>query len=323
MKVLQQQAVLLDSDTLGRDLSLQTLFALLPQLRVHNATAAHETTARLQGAEIAISNKVFIGREQLLSNPQLKLIVVAATGTNNVDLQAAAEAGVTVCNAQNYSTESVAQQALTLLLMMATQSWRYVNDVRQGRWSAQTQFCLLDYPIVTVNGMTLGIVGAGNSGRRFGELAAALGMRVRFAQLPQRPSHPDKTTLASLLPECDVLSLHCPLTTDTYQLVNADLLTRLKPGAMLLNVARGGLVDEHAVVAALRSGHLRAAAVDVTSVEPPAANHPFIDHPPPNLLVTPHIAWASIGARQQLLQQMIENIVAFVAGTPIRVVRPS
>lgn len=313
------QTVLLDGDSLGlQDLALHDLQQLAPGLRIYAHTAPEQTAERIRHARIVISNKVLLTRELMFASPALKLIVIAATGSNNVDLVAAAERGITVCNAQNYATESVAQHALALLLMLATQAPFYINDVRAGAWSAHDQFCLLHRPIVQLRGRVLGVVGAGNSGNRLAELARALGMTVRFAQLPDRPESANKVPLATLLPECDALSLHCPLTAQTRHLVNDHLLSQLKRGAFLLNIARGALVDNDALARALRSGQLGGAALDVLDTEPPPPDHPLLDPALPNLLITPHNAWASRETRQQLLTQIGENIAAFNAGAPIR-----
>lgn len=314
------RAVLLDAETLGPNLDWSRLHASCDRLTCYPQTAPDELGARIGEADIVISNKVKLDAGALAAAPNLKLICVAATGTNNIDLRAAAARDITVCNCQNYGSESVAQHTLNLMLMLATQAHRYGRDVETGVWSAQPQFCLLHRPIVTLAGKTLLLIGHGHIGQRVAELARAFGMQVQIAQLPWRPNEPGRVPFEAALSSADIVSLHCPQTAETAKLINAERLARMKPGSWLINVARGGLVDEHALLQALQHGPLAAAALDVLSVEPPPATHPLLAARLDNLLVTPHTAWAAQSARQALLDQVTENILAFQRAAPMRIV---
>jgi len=314
-------AVFLDHASLDLgDLELTPLRRLLDELILHPSTAAEQASQRLQGAPIAISNKVPITRETLQLCPDLKLVLVAATGVNTIDLAAARELGVTVCNCQGYGTASVAQHTIGLLLALATRLLDYQKAVHSGRWQQAGQFCLLDYPIVELSGKTLGILGYGELGHAVAKLAEALGMQVLIGQLPGRPPQEGRLPLAELLPQVDALSLHCPLTEHTRGLIGANELRQMKKNAFLLNTARGGLVDEQALADALKSGHLGGAALDVLSQEPPRNGNPLLAADIPRLLTTPHNAWGSREARQRIVTQLAENTAAFLAGRPIRVI---
>lgn len=313
-------AVLLDADTLGPGLHLDALAASVDHFTAWPATSAADTAARIRDADIVISNKVPLTADLLASAPRLKLILVAATGTNNVDLSAARAQGITVCNCQSYGSESVAQHTVALMLALATQLHGYASDVDDGRWSGQRNFCLLHRPITTLAGKRLLIVGHGHIGQRVATLARAFAMDVVLAQLPWRPAQSGRVAFDTALAHADIVSLHCPQTADTERLMDADRLARMKAGSWLINVARGGLIDEPALLQALRQGPLAAAALDVLGVEPPPHDHPLLAAKLPNLLITPHTAWAALPARQALVNQLTENLRAFLRGTPQRVV---
>ncbi len=319
------KAVFLDTSSLDReDLDLQAIAQHASPLVLYPATSAEQRDAHLQGADIAIVNKVVLDATILARHPQLKLICIAATGTNNVDLQAAREQGIRVSNCQGYGTGSVVQHTLGLILALATRLPDYSAAVKRGEWQRSSAFCLLDYPIMELQGKTLGIVGYGELGRGVAAVAQALGMRVLIAARPGSEasvtSSAGRVALAELLPQVDVLSLHCPLTAQTHHLIDTAALALMKPGALLINAARGGILDEQALAQALRDGRLGGAAVDVLSVEPPVGGNPLLADDIPNLIVTPHCAWGSVEARQRIVAQVGENIAAFQRGTPIRVV---
>jgi len=315
------RAVFLDHASLDLgDLELAPLRCLFDELILHPSTSAEQVSQRLQGAQVAISNKVLITRETLSACPQLKLVLVAATGVNNIDLAAARELGVTVCNCQGYGTASVAQHTIGLLLALATRLFDYQKAVQSGHWQQASQFCLLDFPIVELSGKTLGILGYGELGQAVAKLAEALGMRVLIGQLPGRPAQAGRLPLAELLPQVDALSLHCPLTEQTRGLMGKDELRQMKKTAFLLNTARGGLVDEQALADTLKSGHLGGAALDVLSEEPPRSGNSLLAADIPRLLITPHNAWGSREARQRIVAQLAENTAAFLAGNPLRVI---
>lgn len=315
------RAVFLDHASLDLgDLDLAPLRQVFGELILHDASTREQVVERLQRAQVAISNKVRLDADTLAACPELKLILVSATGTNNIDLAAARERGITVANCQGYGTASVAQHALMLLLALATRLPDYQAAVRAGAWQRAGQFCLLDFPIIELQGKTLGILGHGELGGAFARLAEALGMRVLYGALPGRPARADRLPLGELLPQVDALSLHCPLTEQTRHLIGAAELALLKPHALLLNTARGGLVNEQALADALRAGHLGGAAFDVLSEEPPRHGNPLLADDIPRLIITPHNAWGSREARQRIVGQLSENARAFFASSPIRVV---
>ncbi|NWL78467.1 2-hydroxyacid dehydrogenase [Pseudomonas taiwanensis] len=315
------RAVFLDHASLDLgDLDLAPLRQAFGQLELHAQTATDEVAERLRGAQVAISNKVRIDAAAMAANPDLKLILVAATGTNNIDLDAARAHGITVCNCQAYGTPSVAQHTLALLLALTTSLPDYQAAVRAGRWQQSSQFCLLDFPIFELEGKTLGLLGHGELGGAVAKLAEAFGMRVLLGQLPGRPPRADRLPLHELLPQVDALTLHCPLNEQTRDMIGAAELALMKPGALLVNTARGGLVNEDALAAALRSGHLGGAATDVLTQEPPRDGNALLAPDIPRLIVTPHSAWGSREARQRIVQQLAENGAAWLKESPVRVV---
>ncbi|KAB5621450.1 2-hydroxyacid dehydrogenase [Pseudomonas putida] len=318
---MSRHAVFLDHHSLDLgDLDLSALEQQFDSLQLHAASAAEQVSERLQGASVVISNKVMLDAAALAANPQVKLILVAATGTNNVDLAAARAQGITVCNCQGYGTPSVAQHTLALLLALATRLCDYQQAVKNGAWAKASQFCLLDFPIVELEGKTLGLLGHGELGGAVARLAEAFGMRVLSGQIPGRPARADRLALDELLPQVDALTLHCPLNEQTRHMIGARELALLKPGALVVNTARGGLIDEQALADALRSGHLGGAATDVLSVEPPVNGNPLLAADIPRLIITPHSAWGAVESRQRIVGQLAENAQAFFAGQPRRVV---
>ncbi|HSC83495.1 MAG TPA: 2-hydroxyacid dehydrogenase [Pseudomonas sp.] len=315
------RAVFLDHASLDLgDLDMTPLRQAFGELVVHASCNPEQVAERLQGAQVAISNKVRLDAQTLAACPTLKLILISATGTNNVDLAAAREHGIVVANCQGYGTPSVAQHCLMLLLALATRLPDYQLAIRDGAWQRASQFCLLDFPIIELEGKTLGLLGHGELGGAVARLATAFGMRVLLGALPGRPARADRLPLHELLPQVDALSLHCPLTEDTRNLIGAAELALMKPQALLINTARGGLVDEQALADALRSGHLGGAAFDVLSEEPPRQGNPLLAADIPRLIITPHNAWGSREARQRIVGQLSENANAFFAGAPKRVV---
>ncbi|AXP01458.1 2-hydroxyacid dehydrogenase [Pseudomonas fluorescens] len=315
------RAVFLDHPSLDLgDLDLGPLRSCFSDLQLFARTTPDQVIERLKGATVAITNKIVIDAQAMAASPELKLILISATGTNNVDLEAARRHGITVCNCQGYGTPSVAQHTIMLLLNLATRLADYQKAVGEGRWQQASQFCLLDYPIVELEGKTLGLLGHGELGSAVGRLAEAFGMRVLLGQIPGRPPRPDRLPLEQLLPQIDALTLHCPLNEHTRNFIGARELALLKPGAFVVNTARGGLIDEQALAEALRSGHLGGAATDVLSVEPPVQGNPLLASDIPRLIVTPHNAWGSREARQRIVGQMSENAQGFFSGTARRVV---
>lgn len=321
------RGVILDADTLGPDIDMSPLLKRLPHWQQFASTAADQTRERIRSAQVLVTNKVIIDAALMQSAPELKLICVAATGTNNIDLEAAARLGIVVTNVPGYSGNAVTQHTLALILTLATRMTDYQQAVRQGDWSRSPHFCLQDFPITELAGKTLGIIGYGAIGKAVTVCARALGMRVLISQRPGQAGSitdaqtgiadgqpGDRTPFAEVLANADILSLHCPLTPTTQHLLNSQTLAQMKPGSWLINTARGGLIDEPALAHALRHGTLGAAALDCLSIEPPPPEHPLLASDIPNLLLTPHIAWASDQARQRLVQALGENIEAFLQG---------
>jgi glycerate dehydrogenase len=288
---------------------------------VYDRTSPSETIARAAEADIVLTNKVVIGKEEMAQLPHLKYIGVLATGYNVVDIETAHERGITVTNVPAYSTESVAQMVFAHLLTVTNRTEHYAQENRNGRWANNKDFCYWDFPHMELSGKTFGIVGLGNIGMRVATIANAFGMRVCASTSKsedQLPSFIEKKSLTELFSECDVISLHCPLTPDTHHLINSETLQKMKPSAILINTGRGPLVDDQAVAEALAEDRLAAFCADVLTNEPPKATNPLLSQP--NAFTTPHIAWASKEARIRLLQVAINNVRSFLNGQPQNVV---
>ena len=285
--------------------------------RDHDETAPDEVVPRLTEATIAITNKVQFTREVLSRLPRLKLIAVTATGYNNIDIAACQEHGVAVVNVRNYALHPVPEHVFAMVFALRRNLMAYREDILQGRWQRESKFCFFDYPLLDLHDSTLGIIGAGTLGRETARIAEALGMRVLYAQsLSGDGSDDGRVPLAQLLAESDVVSLHCPLTERTRGLIGERELRSMKPGALLINTARGGIVDEAALARALQEGWIAGAGVDVLPEEPPRHGNPLLEIKTPNLIITPHVAWASEQAMQSLADQVVTNLDAFVNGQP-------
>lgn len=313
------QAVFLDYQSLDQnDLDFSGLSQVFSHLALFASTSPEDVLSRIQNVDVVMTNKVKLDAAVLKQCPQLKLILISATGTNNVDLAQARAQGIVVCNCQGYGTAAVAQHTLMLMLNLATSFLKYDRAVREGKWQQAQQFCLLDFPISELSGKTLGIVGFGELGQAVAKIAEAFGMKILVAQLPNRPEVQGRMALNELLSQVDFLSLHCPLTDETRDLIAEAELSKMKTSAFLINCARGGIVNEAALKAALINKSIAGAATDVLSVEPPVAGNLLLDDSIPNLIITPHSAWGSVDARQRIVTQMIENLLAFQQGQPIR-----
>ena len=315
------RGVILDCDSLGPDdLDFSALYDLPVSWTVYGNCPASEVVERIGDAEIVMTNKTAVDAATLSQAPNLKLITLPATGTNVVDLVAASEQGVVVCNAVNYGTASVVQHVWALILALTTNLQSYSRGVMDGSWGESEMFCLLQYPVRELEGKTLGIVGTGDLGRGVAKIAQAFGMQVIFAALPERNYLDDLPRLAlhELLPRVDILSLHCPLTPQTKGLISSAELALMKTSALLINTARGPLIDEPALKQALVKGEIAGAGLDVLSAEPPVGGNLLIDNAVPNLIITPHSAWIAAESRQRLMGQMVENISAFLEGKALR-----
>lgn len=312
--------VVLDGFTLNPgDLTWDALKAL-GSCEIHDRTPPGEIPRRAADAEIILTNKAVLTRAHLEHLPKLKYIGVLATGTNVVDLAAARERGIPVTNVPAYSTPSVVQTTFALLLELTHHVGHHAAGVRTGRWTASPDFSYSDFPLVELAGLTFGTVGFGRIALAVAEVAHAFGMNVRAYNPSPKPAPPfvSFVDLETLFRDSDVVSLHCPLTPQTQQLVNAPRLALMKPTAFLLNTSRGPVVDESALAVALNNGQIAGAGLDVLSVEPPPANHPLLQAK--NCLITPHNAWATRAARERLMQVAVENVRAFLAGKPQNVV---
>lgn len=310
------QAVFLDyASTSHDDLDLTRLRHACGQLQLWEATQADNLLEHIGQAEIVISNKVILNAATLTAlKDQIKLICVAATGTNNIDLAVAQQLGIPVCNVRNYGNRSVAEHCLSLIFALARQLPAYHQAVQAQAWQKSKHFCLLDYPITEVAGKTLGIIGYGSLGQATAELAAAVGMQILVAERLDAPTvRTGRVSLHELLARADFISLHCPLTEQTKAFINAERLQHMKPSAFLINTARGGLICEADLLTALQTHQIAGAALDVLSLEPPTTDNPLLQTSLPNLIITPHIAWASRSARQTLIEQLADIISSFQA----------
>lgn len=308
------QIVVLDRDTL---VNRPFDFDFPHTLSSYGTTEAHETLARIRGADIVITNKVVISAEAFAENPQLKLVAVTATGVNNVDVEAAKQNGAAVCNIRAYGNESVAEHAFMMMITLMRNLPAYQRDVAAGLWENSPFFCHLGAPMRDLNGKTLAIFGRGNIGKTLATYAQAFKMNVVFAEHKNAQSVRDGyVSFDEAIRSADVVSLNCPLTPQTANMIGEAELQQMKPGAILINCGRGGLVDEAALVAALKYGQIGGAGFDVLTQEPPRDGNPLLKARLPNLIVTPHIAWASQEAANRLFDILLDNINRFVAGNP-------
>lgn len=306
--------VFLDTDSVG-DTDLTPLSEQGELTRHTTRDAKQNLAAYIANADVIISNKVVIDEAVMQHAPNLKLICVAATGYNNVDTIAAKQRGIQVSNVAGYSTQSVAQHVMAMLLNWSIKLSQYQQAVANGDWPKSDLFCLLDYPIFELTGKTLGIIGYGAIGEATAKLAQAFGMKVIIAE--RRGSEQireGRVAFDQLLALSDVISLHCPMTADNTEMVNAEFLSKMKPSGILINTARGGLVDEQALFKALNTKQIQAALLDCLSVEPPKPDHVLLRNTLPNLMITPHTAWASAPARQALINEIAQNIASFKQG---------
>jgi glycerate dehydrogenase len=316
MRAMTVKAVFLDFATVSNgDLDMSALKRVLPHIVLHDVTPVAEIPARMAGAQIVLTNKLYITRALIEANPQLRFIGVSATGTNNIDLEAARDHTVAVCNVRDYCSRSVMQHVLAVILAHTHRLREFSRLAVDGSWTHTPQFTMLNYNIRELSGRVLGIVGYGTLGRAVAQGAqAALDMRVMIAGRPGQAAAPGRVELDVLLREADVLSLHCPLTPATANMIGARELSLMKPDALLVNTARGGLIDSAALVAALRAGTIGGAAIDVLPQEPPLDGNPLVDPTIPNLILTPHVAWAAQEARQRCLDEVAANIADFLKG---------
>ena len=307
-----KKVVFLDAETMDlSSLDTSALDSLNADVTLYHQTQMKDVSKRIQSVDAVLVNKVVLRADDLRQAKQLRYIGVTATGMNNIDHDYCQHAGITVQNVEGYGTDSVAQHTLTLALNLATNFVAYQQDVRKQAWSASSHFCLLNHPVIELAGKHAVIVGHGELGKRVEALFKAMGMTVSITARPGKKDDP-RPSLVSLLPHADVISLHCPLTEDTDKLIDADMLSLMKPTAFLINTARGGLIDEEALYHALKNNHIGGAGLDVLSVEPPPVDHILLQEALRNWLVTPHNAWIGNGARQKLLDRALAHLADFL-----------
>lgn len=315
------EIVFLDRESLSPQTRLRAP-AFPHRLTVHERSSADEVAHRIRDAEIVITNKVPVRADAIAAAPRLRMIAVCATGTDMVDVKAAATRGIVVSNVRNYATTTVPEHVFALIFALRRSLLAYRDSVRAGRWQTASQFCFFDHPIGDLAGSTIGIVGRGSLGKAVAEIARAFRMEVLFAGRKGDPTPPEGTVpFAEMLRRSDIITLHCPLKPETRHLIGAPEFALMERQPILINASRGGLVDELALGEALRSGQIAGAGFDVATAEPPPADHPLmalLDLP--NFILTPHVAWASRDGQQALADQLVDNIDAFARGAPRNVV---
>ena len=311
------KGVVLDFDTLGpQDLDTSALFSPPIEWEIYRDSSVSDVSGLIKNAHVVLTNKVVLTRENINHAKDLKFIGLFATGTNIIDLDAAAECGVSVSNAVGYGTRSVVQHTWALILALTTKLLGYSKASMNGRWQKSDSFCVIDYPVQELSGKTIGIVGAGELGRGVASVAPVFGMKVRYAALKntKHSFQNDRIDFDDLLKESDVLSLHCPLTEDNINLIDQRELKLMKSSSILINTARGKLINEKSLHEALINGEIAGAGLDVLSEEPPINGNILLDERVPNLIVTPHTAWISKESRQRLVEQVAGNIKGFLEG---------
>ncbi|MBL8498353.1 2-hydroxyacid dehydrogenase [Nitrosomonas sp. JL21] len=311
------RAVFLDFGSVTRgDMDCGSMERAISPWQYFDDSSEQDVLERIQSADVAVSNKVYIGHEAIVAAKHLKLICVAATGYNNIDLAAAAEHAVPVCNVRGYATPSVVQHVFMLMLNLARHFVDYQALVKEGGWQASRFFCPLDYDIQELSGKKLGIIGFGELGQAVAEVARAFGMQVLIADHKGKLPCPGRMAFDDVMRDADVITLHCPYSQETHQLISRREFELMKPSALLINTARGQLVNEADLLHSLRTHRIAGAALDVIQEEPPGADNSMLRQLPPNLIVTPHIAWASRESRQRLLDQLAGNIRHFFRNEP-------
>lgn len=310
--------VFLDLATVDNgDLRLDALDRQLPEWQFYSRTNPEQTTERIRHADVVITNKVRLDAARLAAASKLKLILVAATGTDVVDLECAKERGIMVCNVRDYCSDSVAQHVLALMLNLVTRQYEYTARARSGEWSESGVFSLHDKPIRELRRLSLGIIGHGVLGKAVGRLARSMGMNVLIGERRGRDPRPDRLDFRQLVKSADIISLHCPLDEQTRHMFDRTVFEAMKNDAIVINTARGAIINEQHLADALSEGLIAGAGIDVFSDEPPAPDHPLLANDIPNLIVTPHNAWASSLARQECIDQLTAAIRSFERSTPL------
>lgn len=311
------RAVFLDFGSVTRgDMDCTALKQAISPWHFYDETSAEQVAERIKDAEVIVCNKFSLDRAAIFSAKRLKLICVAATGVNNVDLSVAAARNIPVCNVRAYATPSVVQHVFMLMLNLSRHFIEYHQLVRNGRWQTSTHFCPLDFGIEELSGKILGIVGFGELGRAVAEMARAFGMEVLIAEHKGSPARTGRLAFDQVICQADFLTLHCPLLEETRNLISLREFELMKPTAYLINTARGGVVNEKELLRSLSSGRIAGAATDVLQSEPPVHGNALLQYSHPNLIITPHVAWASRQSRQRMLDQIAVNIQNFLQKKP-------
>lgn len=311
------QGIFLDAGTVtDGDVNLEPLSATLDAWSFNTLTPAAEIADTVRNAHVVVCNKAVMDRRAIAAAGDLQLICIAATGTNNVDLEAARAGNIAVCNVNAYATHSVVEHVFMLILALNRRLPEYTRAIDTGQWQRAQRFSMLDFPFRELAGRTLGIIGYGELGRAVAGVGRAFGMEIAVAERRGQPARPGRHALEQVLETADIISLHCPLTTETENLLDAEAFRRMRQDAMVINTSRGGIVNEPDLLHALDSGEIAAAGIDVLTTEPPAMGNVLLEAQRPNLIVTPHIAWAGQNARQRLVDEVAENIRAFLDGNP-------
>jgi len=309
-------AVFLDYATFSAGLDISIIEKSVSKLECYDFTKQEDIVSRAKNAQIIITNKVILNETLMAQLPELRLICIAATGTNNVDLEAASKLNIAVTNAKDYAGPAVAQYIFSQLLVKFQDVAQHNNDVRQGKWSESQSFCLHGNPITELFGKTFGIVGYGHIGKTVANIAKAFGMKVLISERPlANPIRKGRVCFEEMLAQADIVSLHCPLTPNTKRLINRDTLKQMKSSAILINTARGDLVDSQALKSALINNEISFAILDVLEQEPPLPTHALLNSDIPNIAITGHIAWASMQAQQRLIKIIAQSIVQYSSGT--------
>jgi glycerate dehydrogenase len=318
------RAVFLDFGSVTRgDMDCSVLERVISTWDYYEDSTEQEIPERIKTAEVIVSNKVFLDHAALMAAANLKLICIAATGYNNIDLIAATERKIPVCNVRNYATPSVVQHVFMLILNFSRRFMDYQKLVKEGGWQRSNFFCPLDFGIEELSGKKLGIVGFGHLGQAVAQVARAFGMQILVAEHKGRLPRPDRLAFDDVMHQADFITLHCPLDSETHHLIGHREFELMKPSAFLINTARGGLINEADLLDCLSTHRIAGAAIDVLQEEPPGKNNLILQHQPKNLIITPHIAWASRESRQRLLNQVAENIDNFFHHKPFNQIRYS
>ncbi len=318
------KGVILDKSTFHRnDIELSGFLKYPVEWSDYLSTSRKETRDRIAGKQIIVTNKVVIDKDLLNDNHDLKLIMIAATGTDNVDIELCRQMNITVCNVRSYATPAVVQHTFALMLNLLTNQIKYIDDVKNQMWSGSEIFCLLDHPIVELEGKSLGIIGYGTLGSRVAAVARAFGMEILICQRPgtkPRKSQKQRIPFDQILERSDVLTLHCPLTPETNNLLGKKEFTRMKSSAIVINTARGAIINSEALVSALKTDVISGAGIDVLTHEPPPDSDLLLQGEIPNLIVTPHNAWGTRESRQRLVDQLARILGGWFDNKPINCV---